>query len=201
MYHDQDEVCALEKGLERAKSELGSQTVSVLVVEDACLEIAYPGNPRNPGCWPASVIDWEDPVRFVRADTPAAVFLTSAVAPVAKSFVLFPWRAQRRAVIIVFGFADREPAYESIPAHLEQELNLAALATWSLKEVDCLRAELRTVNDRFAQRKLVERAKCVLQAERGMDEQQAYEHLRKLSRQRRIPMSKLAEGLLASPRS
>ena len=113
MFQDRSEVCVLEKGLERAKNELGSQTVAVLVVEDACIEIVLPGHPCNPGCWPATAIDWEDPAGFVQADTPAALFLTSALTPAAKSFLLFPWRAQRRAVIIVFGFVDGEPAREN----------------------------------------------------------------------------------------
>jgi len=75
------------------------------------------------------------------------------------------------------------------------------LAARSLKEVDRLRAELRAVNGRFAGRKLVERAKGVLQSQRGLDEPQAYEHLRRMSRQRRLPMAKLAEEILGAARS
>ena len=75
------------------------------------------------------------------------------------------------------------------------------LAARSLKEVDRLRAELRAVNARFAGRKLVERAKCVLEAQHGMNEPQAYEHLRRMSRQRRIAMAKLAEEILGAARS
>jgi hypothetical protein len=199
MFQDQDEVCALARGLDRAAGELGSPFVAVLVVEDAWIEIAYPpGHPNDARCWPASTLHCGERSGVVPADTAEARFLSSAVAPAANSFVLFPWRAQHRAVIIVFGFAERQPAHQSVPAHVVESLNLAALAAWSLKEVDRLRAELRTVNGRFAGRKLVERAKCLLQSERGMDEQQAYEHLRRMSRQRRIPMAKLAEGLLAS---
>jgi hypothetical protein len=210
MIQDQHEMCALKKGLERAATELGSQTVAVLVVEGSCIEIAYP--PGDVRSWPAAAIAPAterapaadnaalDESRFVPAGTPVARFLASIVAGAANEFLMFPWRAQRRSVIIVFGFAGAHSVRESVPAHVAESLNLAALAASSLTEVDRLRAELRTVNDRFAGRKLVERAKCVLQAERGMDEQQAYEHLRKMSRQRRIPMAKLAEGLLAAPR-
>jgi hypothetical protein len=134
------------------------------------------------------------------ADSPAARFLKSAAALEANSFLLFPWRARRRLVIIVFGFAERQPPHASVPAEVTESLNLAALAAWSLKEVSRLHAELRNVNDRFAGRKLVERAKATLQTERGMNEQQAYEYLRKLSRRRRITMAKLAEDLLGTGR-
>ena len=75
-------------------------------------------------------------------------------------------------------------------------LDLAALAAWSVEEVRRLRAELSSANCAFAGRKLVERAKLTLQSECGLNEQQAYEYLRRMSRQRRIPMSRLAQDLL-----
>ena len=136
----------------------------------------------------------------VPVDSAVARFLSSIVAPAAQSFLLFPWHARSRVVTIVFGFAEREPAHASVPAHVVESLNLAALAAWSVKEVTRLRAELRVVNGQFAARKLVERAKAALQAERGMSEQEAYEYLRKMSRQRRITLSKLAEDLLGAGR-
>src|SRR5438105_3415876 len=106
---------ALEKGLQCAASELGSQTVAVLIVEDACIEMVYcQGEPVHPDYarnWPAAAIDWAGEAGPVLAETPAARFLASAVAPAANSFLLFPWRALRRAVIIVFGFAERQPLY------------------------------------------------------------------------------------------
>ena len=203
---DQD---ALQKGLaglDRAATELGAGTLAVLLMEANCLEIAY----RRPsaGGVPAAEICHAPEMRQalaaesgpVSADTAVARFLTSIVAPAAKSFLLFPWRARSGVVTIVFGFAEREPAHASVPAHVVESLNLAALAAWSVKEVSRLRAELRAVNGQFAARKLVERAKSVLQAERGMSEQEAYEYLRKMSRQRRITLSKLAEDLLGAGR-
>jgi AmiR/NasT family two-component response regulator len=101
-------------------------------------------------------------------------------------------------VTIVFGFAESRPPLDSVPPHVAEKINLAALAAWSAKEIACLRAELRAVNRQFAGRKLVERAKGILQTEHGMSEQQAYELLRKMSRQRRIAMAKLAEDLVGS---
>ncbi len=114
----------------------------------------------------------------LNAGSTAARFLKSAVAPAANSFFVFPWG--RGAV--VFGFAD--------------SLNLAALAAWSVEEVRRLRAELGSANRAFAGRKLVERARLTLQSECGMNEHDAYEYLRRMSRQRRVPMSTLAEDFL-----
>ena len=200
---------ALERGLaglERSAAELSAGTLAVLVIEATCLEIAY----RRPsaGGVPLAETCHAPEMRQalaagsgpVPADSAVARFLTAFVAPAAKSFLLFPWRARSRVVTIVFGFAECEPVHASVPAHVVESLNLAALAAWSVKEVTRLRAELRVVNGQFAARKLVERAKVLLQAERGMNEREAYEYLRKMSRQRRITLSKLAEDLLGAGR-
>jgi hypothetical protein len=201
---------ALEKGLAglaRAATELGAKSLAVLVLEAASVEIAYRRTAScevRAGRIECRAADVRDALTSgsgpVPAESPVAAFLASAVALDANSFLLFPWRARRRVVTIVFGFAEPQPPHTSLPAHVVESLNLAALAAWSLQEVNRLHAELRIVNDRFSGRKLVERAKATLQAERGMNEQQAYEYLRKMSRQRRIAMAKLAEDLLGTAR-
>jgi hypothetical protein len=191
--------CVLTKGLaglERAASELGANTLAVLVAEPAALEIAYPR---------ACTIECHPDIRCaltngsgpVSAGTSLAGFLTSAVAPLADSFLLFPWRAGRRIVTIVFGFAGPQPT-DAIPDPFVERLNMAALAAWSVKETNRLRGELRVAHHQLANRKLVERAKSMLQTERGMTEQEAYECMRKMSRQRRVTLSKLAEDLVVT---
>jgi AmiR/NasT family two-component response regulator len=77
-----------------------------------------------------------------------------------------------------------------------ESLNILGLATWSVKEIARLQEELKTANGRLAGRKLVERAKGVLQIERGFSEQQAYEYLRVVSRRRRIALAESAEEVL-----
>jgi hypothetical protein len=192
--------CALEKGLaglEQAAAELGAKTVAVLVVETSALEIAYPR---------ACTIECGVAIRgalsgasgAIPAGTSIACYLTSAIAPIAESFLLFPWRAGRRVVTIVFGFKGPEPGHPSIPDRVVESLNLAALAAWSVKEANRLRGELRVANHQLANRKVVERAKSMLQSERGMTEQEAYECLRKMSRQRRVTLTKLAEDLVGT---
>jgi hypothetical protein len=199
---------ALERGLTglmRMAADLGANSLAVLVIEAESLEIAFhqtpagkllPAGTKIP-CGREMCAELDRIAEPVSARSPVAHFLTSAVAPGANSFLLFRCRIQTRGVATVLGFEARELVQDSIPSHVADSLNLAALAAWSVKEVSRLHKELRTANCRFAGRKLVERARCVLQSEGGMNEQQAYEYLRRLSRQRRITMSRLAEDLLA----
>jgi hypothetical protein len=191
--HNATWCCALK----RASTELGAVALAVLMAEGCSVEVAYPaaaplvlGTDLRDGLIAAS--------GAITAGTALAAFLTSQVTAEAISFLLFPWRTQRRVVTIVFGFAESRPALDSVPPHIAEKINLAALAAWSAREIARLRAELRVVNRQFAGRKLVERAKSMLQTEQGMSEQQAYELLRKMSRQRRIAMAKLAEDLIGS---
>lgn len=199
---------ALEYGLAswaRAAAALGANTLAVLVVDSGSFEIAYlrtavceipPPAAAGP-CAPEIRAALES-AATLSAHTPAARFLTSAVAPQARSFLLSPW--PHGGVTVVFGFESPEPPRGSVPPDLTHSLDLASLAAWSLKEVSRLRRELRRTNHSFAGRKLVERAKGILQSERGMNEQQAYEYLRRTSRQRRITLSQLAEDLLGAAR-
>jgi AmiR/NasT family two-component response regulator len=52
----------------------------------------------------------------------------------------------------------------------------------------------------MARGKLVERAKGILQTQHGMNEQEADELFRKLSRQRRVATAELAEDLVGGAR-
>jgi hypothetical protein len=184
---------ALEQGLEglwRLAADLGANTVAVLVFEAASCEIAYCRTqegevlrvPSSIPCGGEMRIALDSAPAPLNAGSTAARFLTSTVAPAANSFFVFPSRIRPRGAAVLFGFAD--------------DVNLAALAAWSVEEVRRLRAELGLANRAFAGRKLVERAKLTLQSERGMSEHQAYEYLRRMSRQRRIPMPQFAEDLL-----
>jgi AmiR/NasT family two-component response regulator len=128
--------------------------------------------------------------------SPLARVLRAAAGSAANSFVLFTRQLQKSVVAIAFGFAAEPPPYSSVPQAAAERLNLAAYAMWSSRQLDRLHTELHVVNQRLAGRKLVERAKALLQAELQLDERQAYEHLRKKSRQRRITIAKLAEELL-----
>jgi hypothetical protein len=194
---------ALERVLARAAFELGANSLAVLALGSGGVEIVCcPSRSLRGPLAAAGSAEVYDVLaaapESISAQSPVARFLTSALAPDSNSFILMPCHVPRPAVSILLGFAALQPAYSEVPPHSAESLGLAALAAWSLIELNRLRTELRSVNQSLAGRKLVHRAKCLLQSERGMDEQQAYEYLRKLSRQRRVPMPKLAERLLGA---
>lgn len=132
----------------------------------------------------------------ISASDPAAQHLSKALSPHLKSFLLFPGSANGYVLSVVFGFTSTEPPSGQISDAALERLNAAALAVWSAKEIVRLRAELRVVTRRLAGRKLVERAKGLLQANRGITEMDAYEHLRRLSRQQRAPLAVIAEQVV-----
>lgn len=72
-----------------------------------------------------------------------------------------------------------------------------------VRELDALRARLRTARQenlllekRLAERKLMERAKGLLQIHHGWTEEDAYYHLRRTSRQQRTPMAVIAQRVI-----
>jgi transcriptional regulator with GAF, ATPase, and Fis domain len=71
------------------------------------------------------------------------------------------------------------------------------------REVELLRARLRSarqekalLENRLAERKIVERAKGLLQAHYGWTEEDAFYHIRRTSRQQRTPMSIIAQRII-----
>jgi two-component system, response regulator PdtaR len=63
-------------------------------------------------------------------------------------------------------------------------------------EVDRLRGDVADLEDRLATRKLVDRAKAVLQARFGWDEQAAFTWLQRAAMDGRVPMATVARGVL-----
>jgi len=103
-------------------------------------------------------------------------------------------RAQ--SVAFVFGFTDQRAVPRHLPESTASDLDLVAGVFCLAHEVGRLRTEIKGANARLAGRKLVERAKGVLQIERGITEQSAYAYLRDQSRRRRIPLPRLAEEVI-----
>ena len=125
-----------------------------------------------------------------------AKLLLEVIGPGSHSFLVHRWEANRRAIAIVLGFTDPEPPLQRLPDAVEAGLNLVALAFWSAREITRLRAELKEADRRLASRKLVERAKGVLQLERGISEESAYAYLRGQSRRRRVTLARIAEEVV-----
>jgi ANTAR domain-containing protein len=199
--------CCLQEGLSALAGvvrEVGAHRVSVVLAEDresVRLVYHWPDSPAAPTEFPvasgeASVTEPCDGP--VPAESRMGQFLNQA-SPAASCFVLVPWPDRRWKVAIAFGFSSRQPATLEISRETSSTLRLAALATWIASEVRKLRRELHVVSDRLGRRKLVERAKGMLQVRHGWSEQQAYEHLRKLSRQRRKSMADTAQEILRGP--
>jgi hypothetical protein len=117
-----------------------------------------------------------------------------------QSFVVLPAQANG-AIFGVLGFIEPDPPFADAPDEIVEKLNLIGWASWSVAEMARLRGELRTVNERLAGRKLVERAKSALQAERSISEEQAYAYLRRLSRKRRISLAQISSEIVRSPQS
>ena len=195
--------CCLKEGLSAlagAVREVGAHCVSVIVAETReTIRLVY----HWPDSGQASLELSPAPAAAsfagpVPAESAIGQFLHQA-APDAGSFLLVPWPEQPWKVAIAFGFPSKRPVRLDMSREAASTLHLAALATWVASEMGKLRRELHVVSDRLGRRKVVERAKGMLQARHGWNEQQAYEHLRKLSRQRRKNMADTAQELLRSP--
>jgi hypothetical protein len=191
-------------GLPGAAAELGAEAVAVLFCAGSQIEVTYSWSGRA-DCVPEHPLSSAGAGRFdalkttvgpVEAGSPLALVLRELIARQSQSFLLFPWRMQQRVVTVVFCFASPSPPYNRAPDVITEKVRLIGLATWSVKEIAGLRSQLKTVTGRLAGRKLVERAKGVLQVEQGITEAGAYELLRRLSRKRRITLTALAEEVI-----
>jgi len=100
----------------------------------------------------------------------------------------------RSKLVGVINLQHRKPYYYS-----DQEVRLLS-AVGYLVGAELERARLETENselsDRLESRKVVERAKGVLQRDFGLDEESAYRAMQKESRQRRKSMREIAEAIL-----
>src|SRR5580704_7520671 len=200
-------------GLKKAACDLGAEAVAVLFAAGSQVDITYFWSrlaDRTPKQQLSSAGPEYEALKTisgsVRAGNPLFQTLRELISPQSQSFLLFPWRMQQRVVTVAFCFRSPAPPHIQASEALTEKLGLIGLATLSVKEVADLRSQLKTVTSRLAGRKLVERAKGVLQIDQGITEAGAYEHLRKLSRRRRITLTAVAEevvrerNLLDTPR-
>lgn len=191
-------------GLARTAAELGAEAVAVLVITESKLEVSYvwsrageiPSRLRFSDLAKIYVDALRTRSGVVEERTTLGKLLRESLLRRSRSFLLFPWSVRGEVVNVVFGFASPQPRYRQVPDAVAEKLNLIGLATWSVKEVAMLRAELRRADDRLAGRKVVERAKGVLQEEQGISEDLAYAYLRRESRKRRITLIEIAEDVL-----
>lgn len=180
--------------------ELGASSVSVVLLRTGKLE-------RLVYCWPA--LNREQPIDLshmrvdalesqslqpVSAEDPLNNLFTSLAAN-ARSFLVSSCGRDLQAVV-AYGFEEPNPPVPQACCTTGRMSSLVGLAVWCVQEIHSLRRQLAVVGERLGGRKIVEQAKGILQAKHGITEQEAYEYLRKLSRQRRAPMAAVAKSLL-----
>jgi response regulator NasT len=72
------------------------------------------------------------------------------------------------------------------------------IAVSRFQEISALESEVGTLRDRLEVRKLLDRAKGLLQAERGLSEAEAFRWIQKTSMDRRMTMKAVSEEVLAA---
>jgi response regulator NasT len=72
------------------------------------------------------------------------------------------------------------------------------IAVSRFQEISALESEVGTLRDRLEVRKLLDRAKGLLQAQRGITEAEAFRWIQKTSMDRRMTMKAVSEELLAT---
>jgi response regulator NasT len=87
-------------------------------------------------------------------------------------------------------------AYVVKPFTKADLLPAIAMATSRYDEVVALEREVADLRDRLEARKLVDRAKALLQSRHGMDEAQAFRWIQRTSMNRRSTMREVAESLI-----
>lgn len=102
----------------------------------------------------------------------------------------------RGKIVGVINLQNREPRF-----YTEREISLISMIGYLMGgeiELARLEKEVSRLADQMEERKVVERAKGILQSELNIDEQGAYSVLHRESQQRRKPMKEIAEAILLS---
>jgi response regulator NasT len=87
-------------------------------------------------------------------------------------------------------------AYIVAGLHSERIKPVLDVALARFRQEQKLLAELSDTRNKLAERKLVERAKGVLMARKGLSEEQAYQKLRSMAMNRNLKLSEVAQRLL-----
>ena len=109
-------------------------------------------------------------------------------------------------IVVLTAFSQRElverardagaMAYLVKPFSITDLIPAIELALSRFSEISALEQEVATLSDRLETRKLVERAKGILQYKHNLTEEEAYLRLRNESRRLRRPMRDLAEAVI-----
>ena len=199
-------IAGVSSGLHRAATLLGAEAIALLQIAGSRIEVTYFWSRSRNQSPERRFVEFQPPLTNVqvgasvtaKAGSSLAAGLRDLIFIDAQSFLLFPWDEDSRVGTGVIGFAGHQPPVRDVPEALLESLHLLGWADWSAREMKRLRGELRTVSERLAGRKLVERAKSALQAQQRISEEQAYAYLRGLSRRRRITLAELSAEILGA---
>lgn len=153
--------------------------------------------------------DGESAVRVTLEQRPDLVILDVKM-PVLDGITAAQRIAEQRIapVVIVTAFSQRDlverardagaMAYLVKPFSRTDLVPAIELARSRFAELTALEGEVRDLTDRLETRKLVERAKAVLQREHGLSEPDAFRWIQKTAMDRRVGMRRVAEVVLES---
>lgn len=102
----------------------------------------------------------------------------------------------RNDEIIEFLGRSKVITYIIKPLCNESALQIADLSLLNYNRVLNYEQQVKTLNETLDSRKTVEKAKWILVEQEGISESQAYEIIRKKSRENRLPMKKTAEAII-----
>jgi hypothetical protein len=133
---------------------------------------------------------WSDPRLFPFPDIAVDRIESAALIPVDAPFgraVLAIGRRQPRSF---------DPCHVALFELISLGLSAILCSLRLSEELAELRAELERTREKLASRKAIERAKGIIQARDACSEDEAYGHLRRLSRTTREPMSEIARRVI-----
>ena len=86
--------------------------------------------------------------------------------------------------------------YVTKPVFEEIINQIAELSILNFKRVWEYEQKVKKLNDTLENRKIIEKAKWILVEEKGLSEAEAYELIKKTSRDNRIPMRYIADAII-----
>jgi uroporphyrinogen-III synthase len=110
-----------------------------------------------------------------------------------EAFLSLPISSRGRVVGVIN--VQHRQAYEFTPREIKIIATLGHLVGAAI-EMARLEQEVTMLSDKLATRKIVERAKGILQRELGIGEEESYATIHKQARARRIPMKEVSEAIL-----
>ena len=172
-------------GLWRWRVNYTHQQLQQKIAPEECEEI-------NHHCW--QVADADQAVRLRLRERPAQCLAVGPSRSIEQPCDL--GRVSRRQVVGVINLQNR-----LAHTHTRREIKLISTTGFLVgAEIEAARldGEISQLSEQLETRKLVERAKGILQRELGVSEEDAYLTLQRQSRQRRRPMKEVAEAIVLS---